>query len=45
MATATISFTPLSLEERAVVSRVVDAAPTLRPATVAEISALLGGAR
>lgn len=35
---------PLSSEERAIVSRVVDTAPPLRPALVAEIAALFGGA-
>jgi len=34
---------PLSPEERAIVSRVVDVAPPLRPALVAEVAALFGG--
>jgi len=32
---------PLSPDERAVVSRVVDSAPPLRPAVVAELAAIL----
>lgn len=32
---------PLSADERAVVARVVDSAPPLRPAVVAELSALI----
>ncbi|WP_258524541.1 hypothetical protein [Microbacterium sp. SMR1] len=35
---------PLSPDERAIVARVVDAAPPLRPALIAEIAALFGGA-
>lgn len=35
-------LTPLSDAERAIVSRVVDTAPPLRPAVVSEIAALIG---
>ncbi|WP_258186430.1 hypothetical protein [Microbacterium sp. PAMC21962] len=35
---------PLSPDERDVITRVVDNAPPLRPATVAELAALLGRA-
>ncbi|WP_404435241.1 hypothetical protein [Microbacterium aerolatum] len=40
-----VSIAPLSSDERDVVTRVVDSAPPLRPATVSELAALLGGAR
>ncbi|WP_194411411.1 hypothetical protein [Microbacterium cremeum] len=35
---------PLSVDERVVISRVVDSAPPLRPALVAELAAIFGGA-
>lgn len=35
---------PPSPAEREIISRVVDSAPPLRPALVAELSALFGGA-
>lgn len=41
--TATPSVPPLSADERAIISRVVDSAPPLRPGIVAELSALLTG--
>lgn len=44
MATS-VPLLPLSLEERRVVTPIVDNAPPLRPAIVEEIAALLGGAR
>lgn len=44
MATAA-PLSPLSPEERSVVSRVVDAAPPLRPPAVAEVATLLGRPR
>lgn len=37
-----LPIAPLSPDERAVVARVVDAAPPLRPGLVAEIAALIG---
>lgn len=40
---APAALLPLSAEERAVISRVVDPAPPLRPALVAELSALFTG--
>ncbi|WP_275562774.1 hypothetical protein [Microbacterium aoyamense] len=36
---------PLSLEERAIISRVVDDAPPLRPAIVSDLAALFAGVR
>ena len=42
---APAALAPLSPEVRAVISRVVDSAPPLRPATVADLAALFGGAR
>lgn len=41
--TATPSVPPLSVDERAVIARIVDQAPPLRPAVVAELSALITG--
>lgn len=40
-----VPLLPLSPDERSVITRVVDAAPPLRPAIVEEIAALLGGSR
>ena len=41
-ATGMRMISPLSPAERDIVARVVDAAPTLRPTVVAELSALIG---
>lgn len=40
----TVPPAPLSPAEVAIVARVVDTAPPLRPTAVAELSALFGGA-
>ena len=45
LSTTATPVAPPSAAERAIISRVVDAAPPLRPTVVAEIAALFGGAR
>lgn len=44
MAASAAPIAPLSSDERAIVSRVVDAAPPLRPALVSQLAAIFGGA-
>ena len=39
-----VPLLPLSPDERVIITRVVDPAPTLRPAVVAELAALIGAA-